>query len=712
MVRKMAYAGFSYLLGLFFASFFFFEVNVTVGICIMLVGGILCFFIKNKNFTVPVCCICFSIGCIFYALFDCYVYDNTVKYNGCTVQIDGVISDYKDYARDRSSYTIKGTINGELKAKILCYGEAVECNIGDSISVKGKAVTPKETYLFNSKAYYKSKGIYLVVNSADELTVKAGNGLPIKRALCSYRDFIYNKIRKYLSLDESAVVKAMLFGDKSGIDDTTKTLLYRAGIGHMMAVSGVHLAVVCSLIWFILCMFNMSKYLRFGILMIFNAAFVILAGMSNSVIRAAVMLFLVYGANLFDRRSDLMNSLGIAVILLTVGNPFVVRDASFVLSVTGVIGIGGIAPVITKMIEDKQGKPLKKYIKSLIASCCVSAVIFPASFMFFDEISIVSPISNLILIPFCTVILVCGVLTAISGGILAFPLMKAAGVCCNIVLIISKWIGSFKLAYIPLGYDFIGLIIVIALIVIVVTALLTQNMNQTVLSAVFIFSVCVAVTSVYKFVPSDHISVAVLNNGRGSSSVVIHDKKSAAVIDLNKGGKTADYVIKYLSRLGTDRIDISALMVDHNFSEAIYKRDYELFDVGTVFIPLGEYNQDYKASYGSATEIIDIKRTAIVDMPEYKIKFNSNNTIELYINGCSILIYDGKTDVNGAYSVVVNYSATGNDEDIYGDILVFTDSGAVAEKTSDNYVYIGENVQLNIYDKKIRTEVISNGIGY
>ena len=158
----------------------------------------------------------------------------------------------------------------------------------------------------------------------------------------------------------------MLFGDKSGIDDTTKTLLYRAGIGHMMAVSGVHLAVVCSLIWFILCMFNMSKYLRFGILMIFNAAFVILAGMSNSVIRAAVMLFLVYGASLFDRRSDLMNSLGIAVILLTAGNPFVVRDASFVLSVTGVIGIGGIAPVITKMIEDKQGKPLKKYIKSFL----------------------------------------------------------------------------------------------------------------------------------------------------------------------------------------------------------------------------------------------------------------------------------------------------------------------------------------------------------
>ena len=105
-------------------------------------------------------------------------------------------------------------------------------------------------------------------------------------------------MRTQLDSESNALVDAIMFGDKSNIESDTKKMMYRAGIGHIMAVSGVHLSIVCSLFWFALKLTELNKFARFGIVLIPMFAFVMLSGASNSVIRAAVMLILVYGSSL------------------------------------------------------------------------------------------------------------------------------------------------------------------------------------------------------------------------------------------------------------------------------------------------------------------------------------------------------------------------------------------------------------------------------
>lgn len=714
MVRKMAYVGFSYLLGLLFASFFYFSLNVAVGVVLIALAVVWGFVTKGKKIAVCVCFVCFAVGTIFYSCYENAVYNNTVSYADSIVEVRGVLTDFKDYSNDMSSYTVDGRINSAVSAKIICYGEAKNCDIGDEIYVKGKVGLPKNTYLFNSLDYYKAKGIYLTIGSAEELVITPADKLPLKRILCRYRNYIYDRMNKYLSLEEMSVAKAMVFGDKSDIDDTTKTLFYRAGIGHIMAVSGVHLSVVCSLFWFILCLFEMNKYARFGVLLVPMGAFVMLSGASDSVMRAAIMLILVYGANLFNRRADLMNSLGIAVIILTAGCPFSVRDASFLLSVAGVIGIGAVAPEIIKLADKKQ--KFRKHTKSLIASVCVSAVVFPVSFLFFDEISIISPVSNLVLLPFCMVILLSGIISALFGGasFVMAPMMKICGLCCKIVLVLSKTAGSFQFAYIPLGYKFTGTAIIISVIIIIAAALYFRKAGHTAVTAVAVFTVCIAVIAVYKFIPSDHISAAVLSNGKGSASIVIHDNKNASVIDLIKGGRTADCAVKYLNRTGINRVELLGLTVDDITSETMYMHRFELFRVGTAIAPESTYKQPYNYMCAEKTQTYDNTRTCTVSMPDYTLTLSDNNTMLFEINGFSILAYNGKysTNIDGYYDVVIVYAGTEIKDNISGGTVIFIDSGAEAAVNKDTTAYIGENVLIEIYSDKIKSEVIHGGSSY
>ncbi|MBQ7980331.1 MAG: ComEC/Rec2 family competence protein, partial [Oscillospiraceae bacterium] len=336
MVRKMAYIGASYLIGLFFASFFTYRINLCLSITLFVTSVLTVILLRNKPIKFVACSVSAAIALLIYGLYDYNVYQNIIKYDGYDVEIKGVVTDVNVHDSDKSSYTIKGIINSDTEAYVTFYTDSYDVEIGDSISVLGKAAELKDSYKFPTKTYYKSKNIFLQLNKVYKFNYTENNGFSIKKTLLKYRDYILSTINKNMNSNYSGIMTAMLFGDKAGLESTDKTLMYRAGIGHIMAVSGVHLSVVCSFIWLIISHIPMNKYLRFGLLVVPVLCFTVLAGMSNSVIRSAVMILLVYGAELFRRKADTFNSLGIAVIILTIASPFAVRDASFLLSVTGV----------------------------------------------------------------------------------------------------------------------------------------------------------------------------------------------------------------------------------------------------------------------------------------------------------------------------------------------------------------------------------------
>ena len=167
MTRKMACVGFSYLLGLFSASFF-----VGLSGSYLLVAAIVfavllsCYVINGKSekkVAVVVCLISFFIGASFYIAYENVVYKNIVKYDGEEVFVIGKVTAYSNHPGDKSRYQIKGTLNGEVAAEVVFFADTVNVRLGDTLIIRGTAAAFEDNFLFKSKTYNKSKGTYLEI---------------------------------------------------------------------------------------------------------------------------------------------------------------------------------------------------------------------------------------------------------------------------------------------------------------------------------------------------------------------------------------------------------------------------------------------------------------------------------------------------------------------------------------------------------------------
>lgn len=699
MVRKMAYIGLSYLLGLFFASFLDIGVNILAAFSATVVSVTALILFGKKSVKISVCIISAAAAMLVYGLYDCFVYRNIVKYDGCEVEVKGVITDYTEYKGDKTAYTIKGVINGDVTAEVSCYTNSTYAEIGDSVTVSGVASKLKNSYTFPAEDYYKAKGVFLRINRVSSFDYVPSESFSIKHVLYDYRDKIIDVIGNEMDTDGKAVMEAMLFGDKSELESTQKTLLYRAGIGHLMAVSGVHLSVVCSFFWLFISRLPIGKYFRFGLLLVPILCFVTMAGFSNSVIRAAIMTIIVYGATLFRRRADVFNSLGISVIILTIFTPFAVRDASFLLSVGGVFAIGVAAPEVIKAIEQKY--ELGTFLKSVITSVCVTVIIFPITILFFDEVSIASPISNLLLMPLCLLILVGGIIVSLTGGVsvIAVPVLKICEILCSIVLAVSKFIGRLHFSYIPLGSDFVKLSAAFSVILIAVLFLVTRKPTVTASASVVILIFAVLSVNLYRFTSTD-ISAAVFRD-ESSTAAVVHNGNSAVIIDFDGGG-AASSAVKYLNRNGIYKIESLILNSGANTSLPIYLNDLELFELSAVMLP----ERDKSLAVGDCYFYND---SQCFDAADCTVYFYNESVIKIRCRDNDIIFYTDASeyDFPDEYAAAVRYDGTTRDIDPDCKIIAVMNEKGEALAVKDRAVHIGENVKITVNGNgEISSEVL------
>lgn len=684
----MAYIGSSYLLGLFFASFLDISVNILAAVSAVIIAASALVLFGKKSVKISVCIISAAAAMLVYGLYDCFVYRNIVKYDGCEVEVKGVITDYTEYGGDNTVYLIKGVINGDITALVSCYTNSTYAEIGDSVTVSGVASKLKNSYTFPAEDYYKAKGMFLRINKVSSFDYTPRKGFSAKRALYDYRDKIIEVIGNEMSTDGKAVMEAMLFGDKSELESTQKTLLYRAGIGHLMAVSGVHLSVVCSFFWLFISRLPIGKFFRFGLLLVPMLCFATMAGFSNSVIRSAIMMTVVYGASLFRRRADVFNSLGISVIILTIFTPFAVRDASFLLSAGGVFAIGVAAPEVIKAIEQKC--ELGTFLKSVITSVCVTVMIFPITILFFDEVSIASPISNLLLMPLCLMILVGGIIVSLTGGVsvIAVPVLKICEILCGIVLAVSKFIGRLHFSYIPLGSDFVKLSAAVSVILVAALFLVTRKPTVTATASAVILIFAVLSVNLYRFMSTD-ISAAVFVDGR-STAAVIHNGNSAAIIDFG-GGEASASAVKYLNRNGIYKIDSLILNSGANTSLPVYLNGLELFELSAVMLP----DRDDSLA---AIDCCFYEDGQYFNAAGCTIYFYSESVIKIRCRDKEIIFYTDNSEYGfpDEYAAAVRYKGKSRDNDPDCEIIAVMNEKGEALAVKDRNVYIGENVKITV----------------
>lgn len=201
---------------------------------------------------------------------------------------------------------------------------------------------------------------------------------------------------------------AILFGETSTLDDMTIRNFRRSGISHLLAISGLHLAVIAGAIERLLSWMRVGKRLRILLTSFFCVFYFFLTGCSYSTLRAMLLLFFVYLAFFLRKDADPLTSLLLAGALILLVSPYAVFSTSYqmtMLSAFGILTFGKLLSVAKRIFPKRSGvlgictKICRAVFSSLAITTCATVALLPVQWLTFGEVSLIAPIANLCILP-------------------------------------------------------------------------------------------------------------------------------------------------------------------------------------------------------------------------------------------------------------------------------------------------------------------------
>lgn len=288
---------------------------------------------------------------------------------------------------------------------------------------------------FNYVRYMAFQQIFqqCYLKKGDWIFLQNISGNPFKKALFDTRDFVIGIIDSYIpGENESALAKALLIGYRVDLDKDLVQAYSNAGVVHLIAISGLHLALIYGLLLWVtlrIPLLKKEKISRIAVILLSLWFFAFLTGASPSVMRAAVMFSFISVGSIFQKRSSVYNSLCASALFLLCFDPYLLWNVGFQLSYLAVVGIVALQKSIYNWLYFKN--KILDYTWKL-ASVSIAAQVFtiPLCFYCFHQLPLLFLIANIIVIPLATIALWgCIVLIAVSPlGILPVYFGKLVGI--------------------------------------------------------------------------------------------------------------------------------------------------------------------------------------------------------------------------------------------------------------------------------------------
>lgn len=335
----------------------------------------------------------------------------------------------KDY--DGQRLIIK-TMGGEMVYAELPIFPA--CNYGEQINLKARLAGIQNHRLRNLRAkkinYVAEKPISEISCTKSALAYKE----KMYDKLYAAGSFFEERLNKILPEPEASFGAGLVLGVRRNIDQDLKDDLSATGLSHVVALSGYNVTIIIAILSTFL-----EKYLRKRDIMIVGfaliAMFVIMTGASSSVVRASLFAFMISLGKLFGRKGFLINLMLLGALAMILYNPFLLLfDIGFQLSFLAFTGLILISPSINRLFN--KFKKIPELIR-LTLSETLSAQFFvvPVILYYFGQLSVISPISNLLVLWLIPLAMMA---TLISGGlgVIFLPLGKIVGILAWFILYI------------------------------------------------------------------------------------------------------------------------------------------------------------------------------------------------------------------------------------------------------------------------------------
>ena len=321
-----------------------------------------------------------------------------------------IFSKAKSVANARSSVKGRSSVNADKGLGDKC-GVSVDTDKdvlykGMLVRVQGKLEeiqgkrNPGE---FDSRQYYACQHIYYVMKKA-VIKEKSSSYSVYGQFLVDLQQYL-GDILCQAAGKEGEVLKAIVLGDKTGLEDETKLRYQMGGILHILAISGLHISILGMGFYRMLKKCYLGNWTAGMIALVFMLQYGIMTGGSVSVMRAVCMFLMAAGARILGRIYDLPTALAASAVLILLESPAYLYSSGFLLSFSAVCGAGIISPYL----EKTKGKSV------FFASLGVQLTMLPVSLYFFGEVSVAGLVLNLLVIPSVAVVLVSGLAGMLVG---------------------------------------------------------------------------------------------------------------------------------------------------------------------------------------------------------------------------------------------------------------------------------------------------------
>ncbi|MGI6105884.1 MAG: DNA internalization-related competence protein ComEC/Rec2 [Raoultibacter sp.] len=339
-----------------------------------------------------------------------------------------------------STYTAKTILETgeEVSVSLRMKADAPSLHYGQIISASTRISVPSES----SAQYLWSKGIIAVADIYSFELCERSDGFAL---LVSFREKALSGLDSEEGVGKN-LLRAILFGERSMLDEGGFYQDIRAvGLAHLVAVSGAHLVIVSASLQALLSLLRVPRRAMIACQLVFIVGYLVLTAMPISAIRAACMttvsLLSFYGR----RRSSSLNGLGVCIIVLIVLNPQTAISISFLLSSLATLGIIVLASLFTHWIHYFIPRLPSSIVDSVSLTLSASVLVSPVVAALFSQISIISPLMNVIAAPCFTVLCVGGLfITAFSVVMPTFAalplelLTEASGLFCQLIALIAE----------------------------------------------------------------------------------------------------------------------------------------------------------------------------------------------------------------------------------------------------------------------------------
>lgn len=522
---------------------------------------------------------------------------NNLYVNNQEIETSGVIVSNKEEKQYNDVYKIKVKRIGSFYIRVnKNIGKSFK--YGDEIYIKGSFKEPSSQRNeggFDYKRYLKTLKIYGTINVEKIKLIKREKANALFRLSNEISVKLKNNIDTILKKEEASILKGLLLGDISDIDDELYENFQTCNITHILAVSGMHVS-------YIIIGINLLLKDRIGkrktkfLVIILLVCYMFITGFSPSIVRATIMNVLIIFSGIVYRKNDVWTSISFSLLLILIYNPFLILNIGLKLSYTGTISIILYNKDISSILEEKFkiGNQKIKSILSVILSAQIG--ILPIVLYEFNYIGVYFIITNLIVSIIIGPIILIGILVSILST-LYLPMCQKTSFLLEIPIKLLIQISNFsKLPfskfYIPtpkiwmiiLYYTFIFSLKVLYTIYhkkrINVTEHRMKNLialikfkfnikkNQVkriTIKAIILIIICFMIILSFNFIPKD-LKIYFVDVGQGDCTFIITPKNKTILID-GGGSESIDFdigkrtLIPFILDKGYTKIDY--IIVSH-----------------------------------------------------------------------------------------------------------------------------------------------------